>query len=251
LLVASSTTLTLTGTLTARGGPGGATSPSGATFAAGGGSGGGIRLVATTLAGTGRTINAGGGPPGTGVGGGTGGVGRIRLEAFSNALTVNLSGVSPSVGVPGAVFPTGLPTLAIASVGGLAAPAAPAGSYSAPDVRLPSTATSPVAVVVTATNVPDGTPIVMRATPQTGAVTTATTPGLSGGTASATLAMDLTQPNVIAAGATFQIAAADVPVHVAQLAGPEDRITSVRVEAAFGRSSQVTYITRAGRELHP
>src|SRR5262245_27426714 len=57
---------------------------------------------------------------------------------------------------PGVVVPTGLPTLRITSVPGATVPAAPTGSYATSDVTLP-VATSPVAVVVTATNVPDRT----------------------------------------------------------------------------------------------
>jgi hypothetical protein len=243
LLVAASGTLTLTGSITARGGAGGS-DPLGRP--GGGGAGGGVRLVATNLAGSGGSILVTGGTATF-----AGGVGRIHLEAFSNALTVNVSGVTPSVGVPGVVFPAGLPTLAIASVGGLAAPAAPTGSYSTPDVTLPSTVTSPVTVVVTATNVPAGTPVLLRGKPQTGSATLATTPGLAGGTAQADLALDLTQASVISAEATFAIAAADVPIAVAQAAGPDDPVTQVRVAAAFGSPSAVTYLTRSGREISP
>ncbi len=249
ILIASSGTVTLAGTILAKGGNG---VNAGFNIFLGGGAGGGVRLVATTFQAGGGTIDArGGGSPG---GASEGGQGRVRLEAFNFTGTTTIfpdPPLAPSVGVPGVVFPTGLPTLRIASVGGVAAPPAPTGSFAAPDVTLPTTATSPVAVVVTATSVPDGTPVVLFAKPQTGALTTATTPPLSGGTASQNLAMDLAQPSVVSAQATFQIAAADVPIHVAQAAGPDDPVAHVRVAAAFGASSTVTYITRSGRELQP
>ncbi len=248
ILIAASGTITLTGTISAKGGDGGG---SGTALQNGGasGSGGGVRLAATTLAGTGGTVNVTGGGPASGAG--AGGVGRTRLEAFTNTLTVNVSGVAPSTGTPGAVFPASLPSLSIASVAAITAPAAPTGSYATPDITLPSATVSPVAVVVTGTTIPDGTAVVLRGKPQTGSTTTATTPGLSGGTASANLALDLAQTNVISAEATFQIAAIDVPIKVAEAAGPDDPVTHVRVSAAFGGASQVAYITRAGREIVP
>ncbi len=251
LLIASAGTITLTGTISAVGGAGGSV---GTFFAGGGGAGGAVRLIATTLAGSGGTITVAGGA-GFDTANGAGGAGRIRLEAFTNTLTATLGGAGATFAAPGPVFATTLPGLAIASVAGVAAPPAPTGSYATPDVTLPSTATSPVAVVVNATNIPLATPVVLRAKPQTGTATTATTGGLSGtlaaSTASANLALDLTQPSVISAEATFQIAALDVPVKVAEAAGPDDPLTHVRVAAAFGAASAVTYITRSGRELEP
>lgn len=69
------------------------------------------------------------------------------------------------------------------------------------------------------------------------------------GTASVNLALNLAQPSVISAEATFQLAAADVPFAVARAAGPADPVTHVRAAAAGGEPARVTYLTRAGREL--
>jgi hypothetical protein len=192
---------------------------------------------------------------------GIGGLGRVRLEAYSNTLTVTLPGhplqtaalVIPSVTSPGAVALASGPTLRIASIAGITAPTNPTGSYGTPDITVPATASSPVAVVVTATNIPNGTPVVLRATPITGTATTATTPGLSGGTASASLPVDLTQPGVVSAEATFQLAGwFDSPI---KYAGEE--VTTVTVTAGLGTGTgtgagtgtHVRYFTATGKEV--
>ncbi len=251
LLIAASGTLTLAGTITARGGDGGATAPGQPGHEGRGGAGGGVRLVATTLAGVGGTIDVRGGLVS---GFSNGGGGRIRVEAYTNTATPNVPRsnfffpIPFSTGVPGVTVPTGLPGLRIASMAGVAAPAAPTGALATPDVTLPVTTTSPVTVVVSAAGIPDGTPVVLLGTPQTGPVVTATTPGLVGGTVSAPLALDLIQPNVITAEATFVVAAVDVPVRVALVAGP-DPVTHVRVAATFGGESDMIYVTRSGRQI--
>ncbi len=243
ILIAASGTLTLTGTISAAGG--GAYS--------GGGAGGGVRLVATTLTGSGGRILVTGGNGFIGTLGpwGRGGFGRIRLEAFTNNLTL-VEGMPPSLGSPGPLFPSNVPTITIVSVGGQTVPAGRTGSIFTPDVTLPGATTSPVRVVVTATNIPDGTAVVLRAKPMTGAATTVTTPALLGGTAQADLPMDLTQPNVLDAEATFQLGAAlDSPIKYAG----ED-VTTATVTASLGPStslgtgsSQVRYYTASGREV--
>jgi hypothetical protein len=184
-------------------------------------------------------VAGGNGMPGQTIG--IGGLGRVRLEAYTNTVGATFPGhpLQPSVVVlapvssPGAVaLPTGL-TLRIASIAGIGAPTTPTGSYALPDVTVPATATSPVTVtaVVTATNVPTAPPVVLRAAPLTGAATTATTPGLSGGTAQASLAADLTQPNVVSGEAPFQLAGwFESPIKFAGEAA-----TTVQVAASLGR----------------
>ncbi len=240
ILLASSGTITVTGTIAARGGAGGNAGTGGA---GGGGSGGAVRLVATTLAGSG-SILATGGAGGVG-GGGAGGTGRIRLEGYTNTMNVTVTGVNPSLDIPRGLSATGFPSLTITTIGGQTVPATPTGSFYSVDVTLPSSAPSPVAVVVTATNIPAGTPVLLKAKPLTGAVTTVTTPGLSGGTATANLAMDLAQPNLVSAEATFTITSAlDSPIKYAG----ED-VTTATVTAGLGGASQVRYYTASGKEV--
>ncbi len=247
ILIAASGTITLTGTITARGGDGGYGNPS---FPygnyGGGGSGGGVRLVATRLAGSSGSILVDGGLGRYEHNTGTGGAGRVRLEAYTNTLRADIGWVNPSLDTPRSVFPPSSPVLRITSVGGQTVPATPTGSFGAPDVTLPVGTSSPATIVVTATNVPEGTTVILRAKPLTGAVTSVTTPGLSGGTAQANLPLeDLTQPNVISAEATFTLGAwLDSPIKYAG----ED-VTTATVIASLGGPSTIRYFTTSGREV--
>jgi hypothetical protein len=201
LLIASSGTITLTGTITARGGLGGAAGFGGPP--GGSGSGGAVRLVATTITGNG----------GIDVSGGQGASpGRIRVEAFTNTATLNggaASGVT--VGTPD-ILGLNVVSLRIAAIGGVPAPLNPVGSYATPDVILPAGTTTPVTVALEATQIPLGTTITVTATPLSGAPILAISTPLTGtpaaATASATLAIPTTQPSVISATASFVLSAA-------------------------------------------
>jgi hypothetical protein len=249
-VIASSGTLTLnsTGQILADGGAGSAGN-GGNAQGGGGGSGGAIRLIATTISSSGFLYARGGGH---GYAGGDGGLGRIRLEAIN--LTVGgTRSPEATQGLPQSVFPAaGQPTLTITSVAGVTAPASPSGSFlTTPDILLPSGTTNPLAVVVSAVNVPLGTTIQVTATPQSGPKKTATSTGLAGtfANSTATASIDqvsLTQINVLTANATFPLiaSAGTGPLY----AGGEE-ITHVRIAAAFGGPSAVTYLTRTGREV--
>ena len=250
LLIASSGTLTLNSgsQLLADGGAGG----SAGNFGGGGGSGGAIRLIATGITTTGNLF-ARGGAQGGGFAG-AGGLGRIRLEAYTLTVSGGSRSPEPTQGFPQPAFPgTGQPSLTIASIGGIAAPATPGGNFlTAPDILLPTGTTNPVAVALTASNIPLGTVIQVTATPQSGSKTTATSSGLSGSVASssatASINLSLTQTNVLTATATFPLVASagGGPVY----AGGEE-VTHVRVAAVLGGASRVTYLTRSGREVAP
>lgn len=201
LLIASSGTLTLNGSITARGGLGGPDStgaPSG-----GSGSGGAVRLVATTLTGSG----------GIDVHGGQGASpGRVRVEAFTNTATLSGGAVGGvTVGTPDAVA-LNVVGLRIAAVAGVLAPASPLGSYGAPDVILPPGTASPVTIALEARQIPPGTTITVTATPLSGAsISTVSTPLIgtpAAATATATLAIPTSQPSILSATATFTLTTA-------------------------------------------
>jgi len=59
-----------------------------------------------------------------------------------------------------------LPTLAVTSIGGVAPPAAPAGSFTTADVTLPGGTTNPVPLTLTATNTPAPTTYTIKLLPQ-------------------------------------------------------------------------------------
>lgn len=247
ILIASSGTITFTGTIRAVGGTGGGFGIGGA---GGGGSGGAVRLVATTLTGSGGTIDVRAGAGGSGAVGAAGSVGRIRLEGFTNTASLNFNGVVPSLAQPSTATLPNTPTLRIASVAGVAAPASPASSFSNPDIILPAGTANPVAVNLEASNIPLGTTATVKVTGQTGPATSATSTGLSGtvasSTASASVTIPTNEPSVISATASFTLTALGVggPVYA-----EGEEVERVRVTAVHGGLSTVTYLTASGREI--
>ncbi len=254
LLIASSGTITFTGTLLAKGGQGGGPSANiSGTGQGGGGSGGAIRLVATVITGSGGTINVSGGP---GVGNsfafsGTGSAGRIRVEVYSNTATINFAQV-PSIDQPGALALPGTPSLTITSVAGVAAPASPTGAYATPDITLPAGTANPMTIGLAAVSIPLGTTVTVTVKPLDGAASSATSTPLAGAlaasTATASLTIPTNQPSVISASATFTLAA--IP-GIGPLFAQGEQIERVRVAAVLGAPSRVVYITRSGREIAP
>ena len=232
-MIASSGTITLTGQVQAQGADGGGIAVGGGTAAAGGGSGGSVRLLATTITGTGFANVAGGnaGALGTPVAGGAGSPGRVRVEALNNTLSVNVGTATVGVlssGAPTSVALSNAPTLRITAVGGVAAPAAPMGSFTIADVVLPATTTSPVTVSLGATNVPLGTTVTVTVKglygEATSAVSTPLTGTLASSTATAVVTIPTNEPSVVGASASFLLSAASgetsVYVSTASLGAP-------------------------------
>lgn len=149
IVVASSTRITVSGSVTANGGN--------AANSSGAGSGGAIRLVAPQVDGAGSLLAV----PGTGSAF-AGGAGRIRIEAFTLGFTGTATPTPSQSTAVGPVTPAStpalanLPTLAIASVGGVNAPASPQGQFNGADVALAAGTANPVTVVVAATSTPVG-----------------------------------------------------------------------------------------------
>lgn len=249
ILIASSGTISVTGSILANGGSGGTNAGTGQGACGGGGSGGAIRLLANAIGGNG-TISANGAAAFscvfTAAASGAGSVGRIRLEA--NSITRTAATTPPyTFSSPGNVFVTGNPTLQITSVAGVAAPANPTGSA---DITLPSSISNPVTVTLAASGIPIGTAITVFVTPVASNRSSVTSTALTGTTAASTASASITLnsgPSVISASATFtitQTAALDFPVFA-----DGERVEKVRVAAALGGKSSVTYITASGREI--
>jgi hypothetical protein len=187
LTIASSVSITVTGTITANGGNAGAGS---SNTASGGGAGGGIRLAAPTITGTG-TITAAGGPSGNSCSTGASGV--VRLEAFQNTFTGSTGGTLYTATPVNLFTPpaTALPTIMVTSIGGVAVPANPTGSFTVPDVLLNSTA--PLTVNIQASNVPLGTiPTIYFSTENFADQKIAATAGLAGTLAASTATATVT-----------------------------------------------------------
>lgn len=255
VLIAASGTVTISGSILADGGNGGSSAGSQDFWqpAGGAGSGGAIRIVATTIAGDG-TLRATGGAGGTSDGswwsncefGGAGAVGRIRLEADN--MTRN-AGSNPIYifGAPGPVFVAGTPTLRIATVAGIAAPAAPTGVA---DITLPSTTPNPVTVAFETTGVPQGNIVQFSVTPTDGAKIVVVSPALTGSTASATASVSVnlpSGPSVLQARTTYTVTAA-VGDLLKNFAGNE-RVERVTLTATLGGPQKVMLTTVSGREF--
>lgn len=250
ILIASSTTITFTGTINASGGNGVFSSNAGG--GGGGGAGGAIRFVANTITGAG-TLNVTGGSLGASgsqaMNGGAGSPGYVRIEA------TNFSSFNPTVPTgsitfaqPNPVTVPNAPTLRIVSIAGVAAPAATLGSFSGvPDIVLPASQANPVSVVIEATNVPVGTVIQVTLIPSSGTRTTVQSGPLSGTQAasSATASVSLgTGMSVLTAAATI-----DVSTTAMNMLINGERVDRIEIAAVYGRPSQVTYITRTGRRI--
>jgi len=260
LVLASSTKITVTGAITANGGNGsgdaGACVFPGWERLSGPGSGGALRLVAPELAGAG-TLEAKSGFYLCAFGLEPFGVGRVRLEAlalgFTGTVTPSAS-VSPAPGpVTAASSPAliNLPTLRMSTVGGLATPGTPGGSYTTPDVLLASGTPNPVTVTLTATAIPLGTTFAVTVLPPSGNGTTTLSGPSTGTFASSTATAQVTVPDgqvsVLNAVASFTLPqfARLFPLIDDE---PVDRIL---VAATYGAPSTVTLITKSGREVRP
>ncbi len=253
LVVASSTRIVVSGGILANGGSFGGTSVNTCTEAGAPGSGGAIRLVAPQVTGAG-TLQATGGTAVICLG--PAGSGRIRLEAFTLGFTGIADPPASISAAPGPVTTASspalanLPTLTFSSIGGVAAPANPGGSYTVADVSLPPGATNPVAVTLTAANIPVGTSFTIRLIPQAGAASTVSTGPSTGTFASATATANVTFPSgqvsVLNASASFTL-----PAQVAGLFPLIDGepVERVMVAAGYGEPSTVTLITRSGKEV--
>lgn len=253
LLIAASGTVSVTGAVLADGGASGSSSGGGCGSTGGGGAGGAIRVVATTISGNGTISAQGGGAGGiptcdgvaTSQQGSGGAPGRVRLEADSITRTAASNPVA-STALPGAVFVAGTPTLRIASVAGVAAPAAPTGNA---DVTLPASTPNPVTVVFETTGVPVGNTVRLTVTPAFGTTTSVISPALTGSTTSATASVNVNLPvgpSVLSAQTTYTVVAALGDL-LKNFAGNE-RVEKVTLIATLGGPSKARLITVSGKE---
>jgi hypothetical protein len=251
IVIASSSRISVTGSIVANGGDTVGVCI-GQTLGSGG-SGGAIRLVAPQLTGTGALqVNGGSGNcSGTSPG-------RLRLEAFTQGFAGTFS-TAPTFSTPGPVTASSnpslanLPTLAIASVGGSAAPALPGGSYSTADVSLAQGVANPVTVTVAATNTPVGTPaaITVKLIPQNAAPTTIAVPPVNhtgtflNSTATVGVNFPIGQVSVIQAFASMTLTGQIASLFPFIDGEPVERVA---LAALDGRTSTLSLITKSGKE---
>lgn len=248
IVIASSGTISVSGTITANGGTGGyGESNCGGAGGAGGGSGGSIRLIANIVTGNGTITATGGGGSGCNNPGGGGGAGRIRFDAWSLTRTAVCSPYA-STGYPYSVVPQAMPVLSIMSVGGMQTPTTSKGAITAPDMMLPYNTQNPVTIVVSGTNIPVGTTVTVKASPAIGSAVSQSG-ALAGTSDSSTVSVQLTislsYPSIITASVTLTVTASNGGPIFAQ----GERVEKIRIDTAAGGGSTMTYITESGKEI--
>ena len=248
ILIASSGTITISGSISARGGNG-----SQGVAGGGGGAGGGIRLVANVITGAGNLNASGGsgGSPTISFAGALGGQGYVRIEAYdySGFTGTTTPSTIASLSFPHPIIPTNSPTLRIASVGGVNAPATPAGSLQAvPDVIVPAATANPLTVALEASHMPVGTVLQVILTPSRGARTTVSSSPLAGTESASTASASVTLPggiSVITATAVIDLTIAKAtPIFL-----DGERVNRIEVAATLGGPSELTYVTQSGRRI--
>jgi hypothetical protein len=187
LLIASSTEITVNGTIDADGGaPGSHTS----SYWGGCGSGGAIRLMSNSLIGSGTVTSWGAGGDWQVCADSHAQPGIVRLEAYTNTFkgTVN-AGEALSTPYKLILPTTGQSTIQVTSINGVAINANP---FKFPDIEINTT--SPVPVVVTASQIPIGTVPTITLFTTTGDQMVSCTGGLQGTIASSSCTVNVTFP---------------------------------------------------------
>jgi hypothetical protein len=262
ILIASSGTLRVTGSIDATGGDGAGHVGTGVGGQGAGGSGGAIRLIATTVAGNGSVLANGGcinynnnrrqycGYDGRNNYGGS--EGRIRIEGES----ITFSGTSQPTfvrGDIGPVFIANAPALRIAAVAGQAVAAVPTGSN---DVNLPADTTDPVLVTFETTNVPVGNTVQLRVVPSSGMPSEAISPAITGTTAAGTAQLSVVLPqgsSTLQATTTYTVIVAALEDEalsekLSRLASNE-RVEKVEVTIALEGGARARLITGSGKSF--
>jgi hypothetical protein len=208
ILIATSGTLTISGSILARGGSG-VYSYTGTSWGnwyrvfvgtAGAGSGGAIRLVATTISGSGTLDTSGGqalfGDYNYSSNFDSGGLGRIRLDGLSITFNGPTTGMITS-GFQPVIVPVQnqLASLLIASIAGVAVAANPSGMLVTPDAVIAGQQANPIPVVVNCSNLPLNTPVTVTVKPANGSPVSAVGYNTTGTLASSTATISINMPH--------------------------------------------------------
>lgn len=240
LMLVSSGTVELTGSINAKGGNAGSTNNGTCTQnldyggSGGGGSGGAVRILASAFIG-GGTVNVTGGSGGCNAnswnGGGNGSAGRASIETL----------------VGGTFNPGVLPSLTFTSIGGVAVPSNPTGVG---DVVLPDTVANPVSVAIAASGIPVGTVVkVILNQPYGGNITADSSP-LSGTLQSSTATASINIPP----GATVLMGSTTYTLTLAMgealsIYAKGETVEKVRLSATLSGPTLATLITVSGKEF--
>jgi hypothetical protein len=244
ICIAVSGTLNLSGTIYSFGGQN--------SGYEGAGSGGAIRLVASTIMGQGsiNTYSSGGGN------------GRVRIDATVNNFAGNISSATYTQGYQPIILPAGQqPYLSIVSVAGLPAPSNPTGSAATPDVSIAGQVANPMPVVVQCSNLALNTTITLRISPQTAPEIYATAVNSSGTQASSTATFSVNMPHggglmyaQCVAGITNGFSSNASGSKYQSLAqtgwsATGEQFVAMELTAEFGKAQKVVYITESGKRF--
>lgn len=187
MLIASTTNVNVSGSIHANGGWGGHTWCDNADGL--GGSGGGVRIVAPSVTGTGSLRAVGGGNGGGG--------GRIRIETNDLQLADILP--APSLGIAPAtaqLWPAAnSPTTKILSVGGIPVPAEPRARITFPSADINTTQAPTTTVLIETRNFPVSGAVTLRVVAKSGNDFTAPATLQSGNATLATWAVEVALPD--------------------------------------------------------
>lgn len=185
ILIASSVSISVNGVVRANGG----VAPSVAcdARATGGGAGGGIRLAAPVISGSG-SLNVQGG---AGDCGATGASGRVRLEAFENRF---VGSGDVTRGSPYSLFlpTTPPPSVRVTSIAGKPVSSTPSGGFTLPDFQINDG--SAVPVTIETHQVPEGTIVELYLFSENGSDQTISSPPLAGSLDVTTTTVNVTFP---------------------------------------------------------
>jgi len=152
------------GGLIADGGSGGGANGYSCATGGSGGSGGAIRIIAASIAGSGRIFARGGPRWEDGV---RAGIGAIRMEAFSNTFPANFTDpVGVRSAAPGPITNPYSPRIAVTAVAGQAVSATPVGVFGGIDITIP--VPGPTTIDLTTDGVPMGTTVEIKVKPRVG-----------------------------------------------------------------------------------
>jgi hypothetical protein len=236
ITIASSTSITLTGSILANG----STAPNqictfpGYCFDCPGaaGSSGAVRLVANTLSVSGNISAA-----------------IVRLEGQLGQVSYSGSGTAPVVSsINPLITPTHPPSITILSIGGYPVPSYSGSSFSTIDLLLPTQLTDPIPVVVQGTNIPVGSPVTVNFSGAPNATSTTTT--LAGTSSSSTATLYVSNLNRSGVSYLFVSATFDPTLIALNLkqSGP-DAVTKMEVATAPGEKPQYRFYRRDGSLL--
>ena len=228
ILIASSTSILITGTINAQGNAAGYGCQNEST-----GAGGAIRLVSNSIDVSG-TLQAA----------------MVRLEAPTNGLVYTGKGTVPvTAPINPVLTPTNPPTVFITSIGGYPAPPPTTASWQTVDLLLPTQLPDPIAVIVQGQNVPVGSQVSLMFSGSAPTVSPSTTT-LTGTTSSSTATFSvsglsrtgITVVSVVTTFSTTQLSAS------LKQFGP-NAVDKVEVAAVLGKPAKYRFLRADGTEV--